>query len=262
MLSSTLYTVIATFLISLLSLVGIYTLSISESRLHSILNFLIAFSAGTIFGAAMFDLMPEAVEQVDANIVFPIIAFGFVFFLFIERGLYWYHGHGHKHEFSSIEHKNDPEEIPKSFAYLNIFGDFVHNFIDGMIIAAGFINGISVGIATSIAVAFHELPQEMGDYGILVYAGFERRKALVYNFAAALSIVAGGLFGSFFISVVSELSSWMIAFSAGAFLFLSASELIPEIHDDRSWKKSLIQIVFLLLGMITIYSLGFVFPHE
>jgi zinc and cadmium transporter len=230
MLTSTLYTIVATSLISLLSLIGVFTLSLSESRLHKILNFLIAYSAGTIFGAAMFDLMPEAVKLVDEHIVFPIIAFGFVFFLFMERGIYWYHGHGHKHEFPSHEHQIDKGKMTKSFAYLNVLGDFVHNFIDGMIIAASFINGVTVGIASSIAVAFHELPQEMGDYGILLYAGIERRKALIYNFLAALSIVAGGLFGSLFISVADELSSWMIAFSAGAFLFLSASELIPEIH--------------------------------
>lgn len=259
MLSSTLYTLVATFLISLLSLVGIFTLSLSEEGLHRILNFLIAYSAGTILGASLFDLMPEAVEIVDKELVFPLIAFGFVFFLFMERGLYWYHGHGHKHEFEAHDHAEKAMGLTKSFAYLNIMGDFVHNFIDGMIIAASFINGTTIGIATSIAVAFHELPQEMGDYGILVYAGMERRPALFYNFAAALSIVVGGLFGSFFISRVAELSGWMVAFSAGAFLFLSASELIPEIHDDNDWRKSLIHIIFLLLGMFTIYALGFVF---
>jgi len=262
MLSSTLYTIIATFLISLLSLIGIFTLSLSEKRLHRILNFLIAYSAGTILGAALFDLMPEAVELVDEHIVFPIIAFGFVFFLFLERGLYWYHGHGHTHEFPAHGHEENSNEVTRSFAFLNIIGDFVHNFIDGMIIAASFINGVTVGVAASIAVAFHELPQEMGDYGILVYAGIDKRRALWYNFAAALSIVVGGVFGSFFIAMVEELSGWMIAFSAGAFLFLSASELIPEINDENDWKKSLVYIFFLLLGMFTIYSLGFIFPHE
>jgi len=257
MLPSTFYTLVATFLISLSSLVGIFTLSLSEQKLHKILNFLIAYSAGTILGASLFDLMPEAVMLVDIELVFPLIAFGFVFFLFLERSIYWYHGHGHRHEFG--EHDHEAVKMTKTFAYLNIIGDFVHNFIDGMIIAASFLNGITVGVATSIAVAFHELPQEMGDYGILVYAGMERRQALMYNFAAALSIVLGGLFGSFFISMIEGLSGWMVAFSAGAFLFLSASELIPEIHDDNDWKKSLVHILFLLLGMCTIYILGFVF---
>ncbi|MFC1802543.1 ZIP family metal transporter [Thermoproteota archaeon] len=198
MLSSTLYTLIATVLISLLSLIGIFTLSLSEDRLHEILNFLIAYSAGTILGASLFDLMPKAVELIDEHLVFPIIAFGFVCFMFLERGLYWYHGHGHTHEIPTHDLNSNEEDITKGFAYLNIFGDFIHNFIDGMIIAASFVNGLNVGIVASVAVAFHELPQEMGDYGILIYAGFERRKALFYNFAAAFSIVLGGGVWRFF----------------------------------------------------------------
>jgi zinc and cadmium transporter len=262
MLSSTFNTLIATVLISLLSLIGIFTLSLSEDRLHEILNFLIAYSAGTILGASLFDLMPEAVKLVDEHLVFPIIAFGFVFFMFLERGLYWYHGHGHTHEIPTQDLDSVEEEITKEFAYLNIIGDFIHNFIDGMIIAASFINSVTVGIVASIAVAFHELPQEMGDYGILIYAGFERKKALIYNYTAAFSIVLGGVFGAFFIGIVEELSGWMVAFSAGAFLFLSASELIPEINDENNWKKSLIQIFFILFGMFTIFMLGIVFPQE
>jgi zinc and cadmium transporter len=206
--------------------------------------------------------MPKAVELIDEHLVFPIIAFGFVFFMFLERGLYWYHGHGHTHEIPTHDLNSNEEEITKGFAYLNIFGDFIHNFIDGMIIAASFVNGVTVGLVASVAVAFHELPQEMGDYGILIYAGFDRRKALIYNTAAAFSIVVGGVFGAFFIGIVEELSRWMVGFSAGAFLFLSASELIPEINDENNWKKSLIQIFLILLGMFSIFMLGIVFPHE
>jgi zinc and cadmium transporter len=219
---------------------------------------LVAYSAGTILGAALFDLLPEAVEIVDDQLVFPIVAGGFVFFLLLERFLYWYHGHGHMHEID-----NRIEEGPiGNFAYLNLIGDFIHNFIDGMIIASAFVNGLGVGVATSIAVALHELPQEMGDYGILIYAGIERRKALTLNFLAALSTVVGGVFGSFFLGLVEPLSGWMVAFSAGAFIFLSAGELIPEMHEEKDRRKNLIQILVLLLGMFTIFSLGIILPHE
>jgi zinc and cadmium transporter len=258
MLASTLQTFLATLIISIFSLIGIFTISLNEKKLHKILLILVAYSAGTILGAALFDLLPEAVELVDEQLVFPIIAFGFVFFLLLERFLYWYHGHGHVHEIG----KTVEGGPTKSFAYLNLIGDFIHNFIDGMIIAAGFVNGLGIGITTSIAVAFHELPQEMGDYGILVYAGFQRRKALVLNFAAAFSIVLGGLFGSFFLGVIESLGGWMVAFSTGAFIFLSASELIPEMHEEQDRWKNLVQIFVLLLGMLTIYSLGIIFPHE
>jgi zinc and cadmium transporter len=131
-----------------------------------------------------------------------------------------------------------------------------------MIIAASFYNSFTVGIASSIAVAFHELPQEMGDYGILLYAGMNRRKALFANFGAALAVVVGGVFGSFFLGVIENLSGLMIAFSAGAFLFLSASELIPEMLKEKDRGKAVIQLIFLILGMAVIYGVGIVFHHE
>ena len=152
MLQSTLYTLVATILVSLSSFIGIFTISLNEKTLHKVLTILVAYSAGTILGAALFDLLPEAVELVDEALVYPIIAFGFVFFLLLERTLYWYHGHGHGHEL-------EDEGITKEFAYLNLLGDFIHNFIDGMIIAASFTNSVTVGVSAAIAVMFHELPQ-------------------------------------------------------------------------------------------------------
>ena len=257
MLPSTIETLAATAFISLLSLVGVFTLSMADVRLHRLLAILIAYSAGTILGAALFDLLPEAVELVERPLVFLIVALGFVVFMFLERIIYWYHGHGHSHEFEGPGKKAPPKE----FAYLNILGDLIHNFIDGMIIAAGFINSFNVGMATTIAVVFHELPQEIGDFGILVYAGMERRRALLYNFLAALSAVLGGFIGSSFLASVENLGGYMIAFSAGAFIFLSASELIPEMHDGESRLRSMIQLVVLVLGMLTIYAMGLVFAE-
>jgi zinc and cadmium transporter len=249
---------VATLSISFLSLIGLFTISLAHETLHRILSVLIAYSAGTILGAALFDLLPEAVELVDEHLVFPIIAGGFLVFLFLERILYWYHGHGHAED---LEHIGD-EGPTKEFAYLNLIGDFIHNFIDGMIIAAAFINSFTVGLAAAIAVAFHELPQEMGDYGILIYAGVKKRRALSYNFLAALAVVFGGFFGYFFIGAIENLAGYMIAFSAGAFLFLSASELIPEMWEDKNRPKAVLQIIVLIIGMLTIYALGIIFPHE
>ncbi|OGD53322.1 hypothetical protein A3K81_02535 [Candidatus Bathyarchaeota archaeon RBG_13_60_20] len=257
MLPSTIETLAATILISLLSLVGVFALSMADVRLHKILAVMIAYSAGTILGAALFDLLPEAVETVEAALVFPMVALGFIVFMFLERILYWYHGHGHGHEFEARGKKAPPKE----FAYLNILGDLIHNFIDGMIIAAGFINSFNVGLTTTIAVAFHELPQEIGDYGILVYAGMERRRALLFNFLASLSAVLGGFVGSSFFASVENLGGYMIAFSAGAFIFLAASELIPEMHNEDSRLRSMIQMFVLVLGMLTIYMVGLVFAE-
>jgi zinc and cadmium transporter len=249
---------LATSIVSLFSLVGILALSLREETLHKILFFMIAFSAGTILGAALFDLLPEAVEHIEGSVVFVYVAVGFVAFYFLERFIYWYHGHGHHSDFS----EHGAEEYTKGFAYLNVLGDGIHNFLDGMIIATSFNFEFSVGLATTIAVIFHELPQEIGDYGILIYAGFDKVRALLLNFAAALSVVVGGVFGIFFIEMVETLSGTLIAFSAGAFLYLSASELIPELKEEEDFWKSLAQFLVFLLGLAVIWYLGVIFHHE
>ena len=250
--------ILATLIVSVFSLSGIITLSLREKTLHSILFFLVAFSAGSILGASLFDLLPEAVELVDESVVFIYIAVGYLAFFVLERFIYWYHGHGHH---GDIEAMGDERAPAKGFAYLNVLGDGIHNFIDGMIIAASFTAGFSVGLATTIAVIFHELPQEMGDYGILIYAGFERTRALMLNFLAALSVVVGGVFGIFFLTTIEALSGLLIAFSAGAFIYLSASELIPELQEEDDFWRSLVQFGVFLIGLIVIWYLGVAF-HE
>ena len=249
---------LATLVVSMFSLSGIVALSLSEKTLHSILFFLVAFSAGTILGASLFDLLPEAIELLDESVVFVYVAVGYVAFFVLERFIYWYHGHGHHRD---IEEEGDERAPTKGFAYLNILGDGIHNFIDGMIIAASFNAGFPVGLATTIAVIFHELPQEMGDYGILIYAGFDRTRALLLNFLAALSVVVGGVFAIFFIGTVEALSGLLIAFSAGAFIYLSASELIPELREEDDFWRSLAQFGVFLVGLTVIWYLGIAF-HE
>jgi len=240
-------------------LIGIYALSLKEKTLHGILLILIAFSAGSILGAAYFDLLPEAIELFEGeSVVFIYITFGFVLFFFLERFIYWYHGHGHE---ADISVKTAERAASKGFAYLNLIGDGIHNFVDGMVIAAGFLIGFSVGLATTVAVIFHELPQEMGDYGILVYAGFKQRRALFLNFVVALTVILGGISAVFFIETIEALSGLLIAFSAGGFIYLAASELIPELHEEKSFKKSVVQFVMFILGISLIWSLGIIFPE-
>ena len=258
-MASDLFTILlATFVVSVFSLTGISALSLSEGTLHAILFIIVAFSAGSIMGASVFDLLPEAVELVDEHQVFIIVAIGYAAFFFLERFIYWYHGHGHQKDIEEEGREHDE----KGFAYLNLIGDANHNFIDGMVIAASFTVGFQVGLATTIAVIFHELPQEMGDYGILIYAGFDRVKAMLLNFAAALAVVLGGVFGVFFLEMIDALSGYLVAFSAGAFIYLAASELVPELQQERDFKRSLIQFIIFLLGMAVIWSLGLMFHHE
>jgi len=247
MVTNQLVIIAATLIVSLFSLSGILALHVKEETLHRILFFLVAFSAGSILGASIFDLLPEAVELVDESVVFIYVAFGFVAFFFLDHG--------------DIEKERGERASTREFAYLNVIGDGIHNFIDGMIIATSFLVGIHVGLATTLAVIFHELPQEMGDYGILVYAGFKRGMALALNFLAALMVVVGGVFASFFIETVDALSGLLIAFSAGAFIYLAASELVPELKEEGDFWMSLVQFSVFILGLALIWYLGIVF-HE
>ena len=257
-MSSLINIITATLVVSLFSLVGIYALSLKEKTLHSILLILIAFSAGSILGAAYFDLLPEAMKLVEESLVFIYITLGFILFFFLERFIYWYHGHGHE---ADISVEIADRASTRGFAYLNLIGDGIHNFIDGMVIAASFLIGFSVGLATTVAVIFHEFPQEMGDYGILVYAGFKRSRALLLNFVVALIVVLGGISAVFFIEAVEALSGLLIALSAGGFIYLAASELIPELQKEKGFKKSVVQFVMLILGLALIWSLGLIFPE-
>lgn len=242
--------VVATTVVSLLSLVGVFALSLKEKTLHSILFVVVAFSAGSILGAVYFDLLPEAMKLAGESVAAVYITLGFTVFFFLERFIYWYHGHGHESDIS-VEMPN--RATAKSFGYLNILGDGIHNFVDGTVIAGSFLAGFPVGLTTTIAVIFHELPQEIGDYGILVYAGFKRARALLLNFVVALAVI--------FLETVQALGGVLVAFSAGGFTYLGASELIPELHEEKRFTKSVVQFVMFLLGIALIWALGFVFPE-
>lgn len=249
----------ATLVVSLISVIGIFFLSLKEKTLHKILHILIAFSAGTILGTAFLDLLPEALEIIEESVVYIYVALGFALFFFLERFVYWYHGHGHT---TDIEKEAEEKSVTKTFIYLNLIGDGIHNLLDGMIIAASFPLGTSIGLAATLAVIFHELPQEMGDYGILIYGGFERGKAILSNFVVALSTVFGGFLALLFIAAVSALEGALIAVAAGGFIYLSASELIPELKEERDFFKSLTQFATFILGLFVIWSLGVILPNS
>jgi len=224
--------------------------------LDRILFVLLSFSAGSILGAAYLDLLPEAIEflgEEQLSVAVLYVTLGFLGFFLLERFLYWYHGHVHGYE-SEVEEKM----TVKKFVYLNVIGDGIHNLIDGMIIAASFLINITVGLATTVAVIFHELPQEIGDFGVLVYGGFSRYRALFVNFLSALTAVAGVLISNYFLQ---DSVGFLMALAAGGFIYLAASELIPEIQKEENIGKSMIQFVLFVFGIVLIWSLGLLFPE-
>lgn len=171
-------------------------------------------------------------------------------FFFLERFICWYHGHVHGYEAAV-----DEKMTIKRFVYLNLVGDGIHNLVDGMIIAAAFVIAVPAGVTTTLAVIFHELPQEIGDFGVLVYGGFTRYRALLANFLTALTAFAGVLIASYFSAQIQNFASYLIAFGGGGFTYIAASELIPEMQEEKNLGRSVVQFVLFILGLLLIWLL-------
>lgn len=240
---------------------GVFALSLKENTLDRILFVLLSFSAGSILGTAFLDLLPEAVAilgEEQLSITFLYVTLGFLGFFFLERFIYWFHGHVHGHEPKS---EVDERITIKKFVYLNLIGDATHNLIDGMIITASFLVNTNVGLSTTVAVLFHEIPQEIGDFGVLVYGGFTRNRALLFNFLSALTAIVGVIISNHFSLHVENFVGYLMALSAGGFIYISGSELIPEIQKEKNIGKSMIQFILFILGIVLTWSLGLLFPE-
>lgn len=227
----------ATVLVSLISLIGIFTLGIKSDILNRILVLLVGFSAGALIGGAFLHLLPEAIEESSANLVFIFALIGFSSFFLMERYFHWRHCH------------NGVCDV-HTFTYLNIIGDGVHNFTDGLIIAASFVTDIKLGIVTTLAVMFHEIPQEMGDFGVLVYGGFSKGKALLFNFICALMAVLGAGIGYIVSGLTESVSVFLISFTAGGFIYIAASDLIPELHRQKEIKRANMAFIAFVCGLL------------
>lgn len=233
---------ISSFLISLISFVGILILFLKERLLERVFIFLVAFAAGALTGSAFLHLIPEAIHQVGAEEevilkLFLYLLLGFCTVFILEQFISWHHHHTKEH----------PEIKP--FSYLILVSDGIHNFIDGLIIAASFMASLPIGLTTAIAVALHEIPQEMGDFGVLVYSGFKKIKALFLNFLSAITVVLGGIVGFFLLERIDELIIFLLPFAAGSFIYIAASDLIPEIKQRGSFKKSFSYFLIFLAGL-------------
>jgi len=229
----------STFLVSTISIIGILFLVLRKKLLDKILLMLVSFASGSLLGGAFLHLIPEALSPYD-EIVFIVILVGILVFFLLEKSL-WKHCH--------------EKECPvHPFAYLNLFGDGLHNFIDGMIIAASFLVSIPLGSATTIAVISHEVPQEIGDFGILVYGGLSKRKALFYNFLTAITAIAGATFTYAFYEFIPKMA-YLLAFAAGSFIYIATTDLIPEMRKERKLTVSFAQFILLLAGIMLMWLL-------
>lgn len=239
MLITWIYTLAAVTLVSLVSLIGFITLALKIDVLRKITMFLVSFSAGVLLGGAFFHLIPEVVH-VDGltPVVSAFILAGIIAFLFLERVACWRHCHVQ----TSPHH-------PHPFAIMNLVGDGFHNFIDGMIIAGAFLTSLPLGISTTVAVVLHEIPQEMGDFGVLIHGGFGRWKALLMNFAASASAFLGAIVILLLNNRLEAISSFIVPFTAGGFIYIAASDLIPEMKKETESLKAILHIITLSLGL-------------
>ncbi len=241
------YALLSTLSVSLASLIGVFSLSVKEGFIKKYVYLFVSLAAGALLGDVFIHLIPESFESLEnPTLVGLLIIAGFFLFFILEKFLHWHH------------HENDIDEYHvHPVGKLVLFSDGVHNFIDGVVIGVSFMVSIPVGIATTVAVILHEIPQEIGDFAVLLHAGYTRARALWLNFVSALAAVAGTLF-AFLIGEGSEIFVlYILPVAAGGFIYIAASDLIPELQKTKILKQSIAQFFALVLGILLMLALVF-----
>jgi zinc and cadmium transporter len=229
------------FCVSMVSLVGVFGLSVRRDLVGRFMALLIAFASGSLLSASFFDMVPEVYGELGDR-AFSFVLAGLVFFFVVEKFIHWHHC---GREECSI----------KPVGYLNLLGDGLHNFIDGVVIAAAYLSGFKLGLLTTLVIIVHEIPQEFGDFAVLLHAGFTVRRALFFNFLSALTAVAGGLAGFMFLSGVSPMVVPVVGVAAGGLLYIATADLMPELHKERNARMMFYQTAALLAGIFVVYCL-------
>jgi len=241
------YTLVSVFIVSLISLIGIFTLSLKRERLKKILLLLVSFSAGGLFGDAFIHLLPESFGRLGVNLITSLyIMLGVLIFFSLEKFVRWRHCH-----------ITGSEEHLHPIVTMNLVGDTVHNLIDGMVIGGSYLVNIPLGITTTIAVILHEIPQEIGDFGVLVHGGLDINRAIIFNFLSALAAVLGAIISLVIGPKVEGFSLALLPITAGGFLYIAGSDLIPELQHDVKVSTSLWQFVLIILGVAIMSMLVF-----
>ena len=224
---------------SLLSLIGLAFISVAEEKLKRIIFFMVSLAVGGLFGDAFIHLLPESFERIGSKLQASVFVLAGIFAFFVlEKFLLWRHQH-----VLESDHPIHP------VGYMNLLADGAHNFIDGAIIGASYVVSIHLGIATTLAVIFHEIPHELGNFFVLLYAGFTKRKALFFNFVSALFAILGTVMSLSIGSRVAEFSSIMLPLAAGGFIYIAGSDLVPELNKESTLGKSVVQMLAIGVGV-------------
>ena len=256
MVHTVLYTLISVIIVSLVSFVGVFTLAFKDKSLDKFLMVLVSISAGTLLGGAFLHLLPEAVEKAGGFTIqiSLLVLLGVLLFFILEKFIHHKHEHTHGAQMSHrhIDHH------PKHIAPINLMGDALHNLLDGLVIAGSYLVSIPAGIATTVAVIFHEVPQEIADFGVLVYSGMSRKKALFYNFLSAAVAIIGAIIGLLLGTRIEIFVSIVIPIAAGGFIYIAGANLIPELHKDCKFIDSFWHFLAMFGGIALMYVLLYI----
>jgi zinc and cadmium transporter len=237
--------VIASLSVSLISFVGVFLLALSKKQTQKFLKPLIAFASGAMLGNTFFHLLPEGVELLAPEMFATIMLCTVMVYFVLEKLLHWHHC---QDEQEGHDHSNP------AVGYLSLIGDVVHNFVDGLVIAAAFIISPAAGIATSISLAAHEIPQEFADFSLLIHAGFKRSKALFFNFLSALTAVAGALIGWYFSTSTEMFEAYLLPVAAGSFLYIALSDLMPELRSKTKLPQFFVNVLLVIAGIALLWA--------
>lgn len=240
------YALTSTVVVSLVSLIGIFALLMKKKILEIVIPYLVALSAGALIGGAMVHLLPHSFSEFPAATVSAGTLSGILLFFALEKFLRWRHCHD-----------VDCDAHPKHLGIMNLVGDAFHNLIDGILIGVSYLASIPLGITTTVAVVVHEVPQELGDFGVLLHSGFSKKKALLFNFMSAATAILGAAVAIFVGDKIEGFADFLLPLTAGGFIYIASSGLIPELHKEQNMKKSFYQFISLIVGMVLMYLLLF-----
>lgn len=245
--------VISTFVVAALSLVGIALMFLKEKFFNGLLLTLVALSAGAMLGNVAFHLFPEMLEMVEEGKVSMFASMllftgAFVFSFLFEKMFVWRHCHGSSHH-NGAGSAHACKHHVKPYAQLALLSDGIHNVIDGLVIAASFVLSPALGVTTTCAIALHEVPQELGDYAVIVHGGYKKRRALFLNYLAASTVIIGGIVGYYLSTSIDVAVPLLLPFAAGGFLYIAAADLMPELKHEEKSSQAILHTGIFLLGI-------------
>jgi zinc and cadmium transporter len=248
------YAIISVVIVSLLSVIVVLPLFNKKTVSKGLLMFLLSMSVGVLLATVFVDFLPEIVEQGYSLLIAMYILFGFLVMFILEKFIHWHHS-------KKCAHGDCGHSHAYNLAPVNLIGDGIHNFIDGLVIAGSFMVSATLGVAATISIIFHEIPQEIADFGVLLYSGMSKKKALLFNLLSALTSILGVLIGLFLVGQLSWFSKFIIPFAAGNFIYIAASNLLPQLHRHCKLKDTALHIFAIIFGiflvvLVTLYVPG------